>query len=141
MSLTVDEEQRDLPVVDDGQALEDDDDGDGFLHLNELEGDAEEDLTNAEDDGVDDLDELNEEEHEALLEETAVVRDTIAKVGILCYRFNSLTDIVYTAPQVVLCHNQLHYHRIAQMTSCLCHAQSGAQLNTTRCCHKMEFDI
>ena len=79
--LSVDDEgQRDAPACDDGQALKDDEDGDGFLHLDELEDDAEEDLDNAEDDSIDSPDELDEEQYEALLEETEVVRDTIAKV-------------------------------------------------------------
>jgi hypothetical protein len=80
MSSADDEGQQDVPACDDGQALEDDEDGDSFLHLDELEEVDGEDLDNADDDGVDNLDKLDEEEHEALLEETAVVRDTIAKV-------------------------------------------------------------
>jgi len=79
MSSVDDEGQPDGPGCDDGQALDDDEDSDGFLHLNELGDDAEEDF-NAEDDGIDNPDELDEEQYEELLEETAVVRDTIAKV-------------------------------------------------------------
>jgi hypothetical protein len=84
MSSVDDEGQPEVPGCDDGQAVDDDEDSNSFLHLNELEDDAEEDL-NAKDDGVDNPDELDEEEYKELLEETAVVRDTIAKVRTLLH--------------------------------------------------------
>lgn len=80
-AISGDRDPMDLPVVDDYQVPEDDEDGDGFLHLED--GLAEEDLDDGEDDDAADELELDEEEHEILLEETAVVRETVAKVCVV----------------------------------------------------------
>lgn len=143
-AISGDRDPMDLPVADDHQVLEDDKDGDGFLHLeDEL---AEEDLDDGgddDDDGGDDELELDEEEHEVLLEETTVVRETVAKVCVVPHHHCPFdcSDVLSTDPQALLCHHQFNHACPAWMASCMCYSQTRSKLDTARCHHSMELDI
>jgi hypothetical protein len=134
-----DKDAIDNLIAEDNVVVDDTQDDDMFLQLDNEDDQEVDGVDDEQCDAVDEMADLDEEEHEKLLEDTAVVRETIAKVHMWHFMSFLYTDALLQDSKTCFPHCSLHDHCTPHLALCLYRPQAQAKFDTSRRCHTLEL--